>query len=157
MASVAGVDMLKGRGIGGTVARGRAGRWGRRVSGALAAFGIVVAVAASARELRAEGSATCGTPGLPPCPLQAWMRQRIAGPLASNDMASLAAGLDAAARFSPDPAWTQWARYANEGAAAARQGDVATARRACKACHGHYRAEYRARYRDRPLPAVRAR
>jgi hypothetical protein len=133
-------------------ARGGVGRRSRGLAIALfAALGLLFA--ASARPASAEDGASCGTPGLPPCPLQAWMRQRIAGPLASNELEKLARGLDAAAELSPDRAWTEWRRFASDAAAAARRGDVASARRACRSCHAKYRAEYRARYRERALPA----
>ena len=92
------------------------------------ALSLALAVLFAVGERRAVAEdASCGTPGLPPCPLQAWMRQRIAGPLASNELEKLARGLDAAADFSPDPAWTEWRGYATGAAGAARRGDVASA------------------------------
>lgn len=94
----------------------------------------------------------CGAPGQVPCPLQAWMRRRIAGPLASSDWAALARGLEESAEFAPEPSWTAWTAAANAGASAARDGQIAAVRKACKQCHEAYRKEYRRSHRDRPLP-----
>jgi hypothetical protein len=94
----------------------------------------------------------CGKPGQVPCPLQAWMRRRVAGPLASADWAELAKGLEESAGFAPDPSWTAWATYATTGAKAAREGEITAVRKTCKQCHDAYRKEYRQRYRSRPLP-----
>lgn len=94
----------------------------------------------------------CGAPGQVPCPLQAWMRRKIAGPLASSDWAALARGLDESAAFVPDPSWTAWATYASAGANAARDEKLVDVRRACKQCHDAYRKEYRKLYRSRALP-----
>jgi hypothetical protein len=97
-------------------------------------------------------SGPCGAPGQSPCPLQAYMRASIATPLASNDIAALAAALDRTRRFAPDPSWTSWATFAAEGAAAAQARDIAKTRASCKGCHDAWRETYRARYRARPLP-----
>jgi hypothetical protein len=95
---------------------------------------------------------SCGAPGEAPCPMQAWMRASVATPLASNDGAALAAGLERTARLSPDASWTSWSTFATEGAAAARRGDIAASRASCKGCHAAWREKYRASYRARPLP-----
>jgi hypothetical protein len=94
---------------------------------------------------------TCGRPGLPPCPLQGFMRANVAAPLASNDGDQLAASLDRVARLVPDPAWSSWVAAAEAGSAAAKRGDTAAARVACRACHDAWRASYRAKYRLRPI------
>ena len=94
----------------------------------------------------------CGTPGAPPCPLQAWMRAYVGAPLAANKMASLADGLDRAAALSPDPVWSSWGTFAANGAKAARTGDIAGARASCKGCHDAWRSAYKAKYRTRPIP-----
>ena len=96
--------------------------------------------------------AACGKPGQPACPLQAWMRANVATPLASNDTAALAKGLEKAAALAPDPSWTAWSTLANQGAEAAKKGDLAGARVACKGCHDGFREIYRAKYRDRLIP-----
>lgn len=100
----------------------------------------------------APAQTSCGTPGLPPCPLQQWMRSNVASQLAANNMSALATGLERSAKLAPDPAWTSWAAIASRGAEAARKGDVAGARASCKACHDAWRDAYRAKYRARPIP-----
>jgi hypothetical protein len=80
------------------------------------------------------------------------MRANLGAPLASNDMEALATGLARAARFNPDPTWTSWVTFANEGAAAARKEDSARVRKACKGCHDAWREAYKAKHRSRPLP-----
>jgi hypothetical protein len=80
------------------------------------------------------------------------MRASIATPLASNDTEALAAALERARRFAPDPSWTSWASFAAEGAAAARARDIAKARASCKGCHEAWRERYRSSYRPKPLP-----
>lgn len=100
----------------------------------------------------AEGTATCGKPGAPPCPLQKWMRANVAGPLSENDTAALSAGLEKTATLVPDPAWSSWGTLARSGAAAAKRGDIAGARASCKGCHDAWREKYRTKYRLRPLP-----
>jgi hypothetical protein len=97
-------------------------------------------------------SGECGKPGQPPCPLQDWMRKNVATALAANDSAALEKALEKAAKLSPDPAWASWASAASSGAAAAKKGDVAGARAACKTCHDAWRASYRDQFRTRPIP-----
>jgi hypothetical protein len=103
-------------------------------------------------ERAAPALEACGAPGAVPCPLQAWMRANVASPLASNKMASLADGLERAARLSPEAGWGSWSTFATQGAQAARRGDVAGARASCKGCHDAWRDAYRAKYRARPVP-----
>lgn len=95
--------------------------------------------------------APCGSPGMPACPLQAWMRANVAAPLAMNDLPALANGLERAAKLVPDATWSSWTETARAGAAAARKGDVAATRASCRACHGAWREAYRAKYRLRPI------
>lgn len=94
----------------------------------------------------------CGAPGLPPCPLQRWMRARVATPLAQDDLVVLAASLERTATLSPDASWSAWPDLARRGAAAAKRGDLNAARATCKACHDSFREAYRAKYRLRPVP-----
>ncbi len=155
----------------GTSKPGRAG-WVARATGAgaIGAAFVAIALGALAETGRAaapaqavsdagsgpdaeamEQPATCGRPGSPPCPLQAWMRANVAGALASRDDAGLARALDRAAKLVPDPAWASWVESAEAGASAARKGDVARARASCKAFHEAWREAYRAKYRTRPV------
>lgn len=130
--------------------------------GALGALGLAAVTAAvsfsAARELTpaevqgVQQGTACGKPGSAPCPLQAFMRARVAAPLSSSDLATLAAGLDRAAKLTPDPSWASWSSFARDGAAAARKGDTVAARASCKGCHDAWRDPYRSKYRTQPLP-----
>ncbi len=104
------------------------------------------------RSLAPAQGGECGKPGQPPCPLQDWMRKNVASALASNDAASLSSALEKVAKLSPDPAWASWVSAANSGAEAAKKGDIAGARAACKTCHDAWRTTYRAQFRMRPIP-----
>lgn len=122
-----------------------------------ALFTLLVAAIAGAAHNESDrnvapAQTSCGTPGLPPCPLQGWMRANVASQLSANNMSALATGLDRTAKLAPDPAWTSWVAIASRGADAARKGDVAGARASCKACHDAWREAYRAKYKARPLP-----
>jgi cytochrome c556 len=44
------------------------------------------------------------------------------------------------------PEMTEWESIAQKGAAAAKRGDMANARAACKNCHEKYRDAYKAKY-----------
>ncbi len=104
------------------------------------------------RSSEALAESSCGSPGQPPCPLQSWMRAKVAAPLAANDKEALAKGLVKAAALSPDASWASWSTIAQSGAAAARKGDITGARAACKSCHSAWRAAYKEKYRPRPIP-----
>jgi cytochrome c553 len=80
------------------------------------------------------------------------MRGNIAQPLAANKLSDLADGLERTARLSPDMAWTSWRTFAEQGAAAARKGDIAGARASCKGCHRAWREAYKEKFRTRPIP-----
>ena len=89
-------------------------------------------------QVRAEDG-KCGEKGQPSCPLQGWMEKNMQDPLDKKDLKTVAASLEKAAKFVPDPKWndgpTGWAKIANDGAAAAKAGDAAGTQAACKACH----------------------
>lgn len=92
----------------------------------------------------------CG-PHSEKCPLQRWMRGYVSIATATDDTASLAIALDRIALFSPDPSWS-WVTISAEGAAAARRGDIAGAKKSCGACHVLYKTDWRAKYRTRAVP-----
>lgn len=96
--------------------------------------------------------AACGGPGQPACPLQSFMRSRLAAPLARGAVAEVAAGFEQLAFLTPDPAWSDWRGYALAGASAAKVSDLGAVRHACNGCHTKYRDAYRAKYRLRPAP-----
>lgn len=85
-----------------------------------------------------------------PCPLQRWMREKMAPALAANDAPALAAALDRMARFSPSPG-PEWKTMSESAAAAARAGDVAGARKSCQGCHNAFKAQYKEKLRTRPV------
>lgn len=105
------------------------------------------APAQSARDL-----SSCGRPGQPLCPMQAWMKTEVGVPLGEGKLAPVAAALDRLASSPPDPGWALWRSSATQGADAARQDDVAAVRQSCRTCHDAYRTEYRKRFRTRPPP-----
>jgi cytochrome c2 len=94
--------------------------------------------------------ATCGKKGLPDCPMQAWMRGNAAVAASADDGAMVAGVFDRIARLAP-PGYGAWAQISNDGAAAARSGDMKAARTACATCHGQYRNKYKAEIRAAPL------
>ena len=116
-----------------------------------------MAVAASAlilpRSVLGQDNDTgCGGPGQAPCPLQGWMRTRMAAPLAARGFSDLEASFAALERATPDPAWASWGEAARTGLRAAKAADSKAVREACKACHDAHRADYRAKYRGGPAP-----
>jgi hypothetical protein len=133
-------------------ASGDLGRASAQDTHELAAAADETIAAPSAWHQREVDAPSCGGPGQQACPLQGWMRRNIGAPLASNNQAALADGLERASRLAPDPSWKSWSEIARTGAAAARRGDLAGARKACTACHDAWRAEYRAKHRARPVP-----
>jgi hypothetical protein len=122
---------------------------------ALMAFLTAAAPSSALADSPPAGRVACGAPGKPPCPLQAWMRGNVAAPLALGDLTKLAHSLEALRAMSPDPRWTNWQRFAGDGARAARDGDAAKAQQSCTRCHEVYRARYNELYRGRAAPAAR--
>src|SRR6516165_3772078 len=82
--------------------------------------------------------AMCGQAGLPPCPLQSFMRNEVAAPLARGDMKTVSTSLRKVATLAP-PAWASWSATALEGASAADQSNRAALRAACNNCHQTWR------------------
>jgi hypothetical protein len=121
-------------------------------------LGVVVGAAALAVTPGvAAADGACGTKENP-CPLQKWMRTNMGPANASGDMPALAAALDKAAGFAPDPAWnagdakTSWKGIAQAGAAAARANDAAAVKASCKSCHDAYKDKYKAQFRTKAVP-----
>jgi hypothetical protein len=79
------------------------------------------------------------------------MRVDMALASSTNDGPSLARTLDRVSNLAPDASWS-WASISRNGADAARRGDLTAARAACATCHQAYKADWRARYRDRAVP-----
>lgn len=91
-------------------------------------------------------TATCAKDDL--CPLQRWMRERVAPAMASSNGEALASALVETARFSPSPDW-RWADIAKDGASAAKRGDFDEAAKACVQCHDAYKKTWRAEHRTK--------
>jgi hypothetical protein len=109
--------------------------------------------------LRATPTATatvCGSPGRPPCPLQAWMRERMAKPYAERRFDELARSAAALAALNPEPKqWGDWDELAQAVLRAAQAHDEVQTLRACTQCHRAYRHDYVTQYRERALPDAR--
>jgi hypothetical protein len=99
-----------------------------------------------------EEGATCGRPGQARCPMQAWMRTRLAEPLSQGKMITVAEALDRLAAAPPEKSWALWAMSSRDGAAAARRGDGRALRQSCRTCHDAYRAPFRKKHRLDPAP-----
>lgn len=108
----------------------------------------------SATAAAASGSAaapeTCGTKPLPDCPLQAWMKANVNPPVNKGDAPALAAALEKIAAMAP-PGYTNWASISNDGATAAKSGDIPAAKASCRTCHDQYKAKYRSELRARKI------
>ncbi len=142
-----GVDSGGGETVRPEPASTEAPRW-RGYAAMLAAVAFVLSDATAAAE-----PARCGVPGRPACPLQHWMRQRLAAPYAKADLKRLAQALDDLVRLNPKPrGWGNWKKFCADGAAAARAGKRAGAVEACTRCHKVYRRTYNFTHRERPLP-----
>jgi len=114
-------------------------------------FGAAIALLPSPADAQ---DASCGSK-TNPCPLQKWMQDNVGSKLADGNLAAVATSLDKVATMSPDPSWTDWAKFAKDGAAAARTGgDSGTqgAKQACKACHDKYKSDYKTRFRTKAVP-----
>ena len=116
------------------------------------AFALAFGAAASIHvPLAHADDASCGSKENP-CPLQKWMRQNMAPALAAGDNAGLAASFDKVAASSPDASWSTWSQFAKRGSDAAKKGDAAAAKAACKSCHEAYKDKYKAQYRMKAPP-----
>jgi hypothetical protein len=105
---------------------------------------------AGGKAANASGAGECGTKPLPDCPLQAWMKANMNPPSLSGDTAALATALEKAASFAP-PGYTNWASICNDGAKAAKGGDLAAAKASCRSCHDQYKKKYQAEFRTRKI------
>jgi hypothetical protein len=128
----------------------------RSLSALLSALvvGTTLFAALAVPQLASAQDASCGSK-TNPCPLQKWMQDNVGSKLADGNLAALATSLDKVATIAPDPTWTDWAKFAKDGAAAARQGgDTGTqaAKAACKSCHDKYKSDYKTKFRTKAVP-----
>ena len=108
------------------------------------------AAATTTKDGGGGGSTECGTKPLPDCPLQAWMKKNMNPPSLSGDTAALAAALEKAATFAP-PGYTNWKSISDDGAKAAKGGDLAAAKASCRSCHDQYKKKYQGEMRGRSI------
>jgi len=105
--------------------------------------------------VRAGSADACGEQGQPACPMQAWMEKYADPPIDNKDLKALEIVFERSAKLVPDPKWNEgengWAKIAQEGAAAARSGDFAQAKKQCKSCHKAWREKYREEFRTKPI------
>jgi cytochrome c553 len=84
------------------------------------------------------------------------MEKHLQQALDDGNLPTLAQGLARVPRLVPDPSWNAgakgWTAIAESGATAAKQGDEAAVRQACKTCHKTWRSKYKASFRQRPVP-----
>jgi hypothetical protein len=90
----------------------------------------------------------CGAKGQKACPLQGWMKSVMQSAVTSGEGAKLASALELVAAKAP-PGMPQWGAISKEGAAKAKSGDIDGAKASCKSCHDLYKADYKAKLRDR--------
>ena len=89
-----------------------------------------------------------------PCPLQGWMKENM-GPSVTEEPPpwdALAKNLKVIAGKSPGAAFPNWAKNANDGAAAAGKKDLAGVKASCKTCHDAYKKKFKEESRDMPFP-----
>jgi hypothetical protein len=82
-----------------------------------------------------------------PCPMQKYMRGTMTS---ASTPEALEAAFKRVAALSPNAGW-QWTAMAAKGAELVKAGDVASAKKQCKACHDAYKEPYKAQYRARKL------
>jgi hypothetical protein len=95
-------------------------------------------------------NATCGKKPLPDCPLQKWMKENMKPAYDQKDLPRLATALDQVAAHEPS-GFAGWSTTAKRGADAARKGDFAEVKGACKSCHDDLRSRFKKELRDKPL------
>lgn len=119
------------------------------VSGAVAVAALLV------QQPAAQAGDTCGGKGQPSCPLQDWMEKNMDGAVEKGDAKALAAAFEKSAALAPDPKWNDgdngWTKIAKAGAAAAKSGDIAAAKKECKSCHKAWRDKYKKEFRTKPV------
>jgi hypothetical protein len=104
----------------------------------------------------------CGDGKLQPdCPMQAWMKKNATAMLGFGDISAIADVFDRITRLAPDdvtpegrPVYANWKSISEDGAAAARAGDVPAAKAACRGCHVQYLRRYQTTLRGKPVPAT---
>ncbi|MGZ5969916.1 MAG: hypothetical protein ACXWP4_19725, partial [Polyangiales bacterium] len=113
---------------------------------------VVASASASASAKAGPKTFACGDPGQPKCPLQGWMKANIQPAMSGGDPAKVAELLRKIATMGPKSGYPNWAKIANEGAAAVdADKKVDSAKPSCKTCHDQYKNKYKTEDRDRPI------
>jgi hypothetical protein len=126
------------------------------VIGAVATLFSVVAPAAPNPDSEPSAPSkefACGAKDKP-CPLQAWMKANM-GPSATEDpmpFDALAKNFKTIAGKTPGTTYGDWAKIANDGAAAAGAKNAKGVKDACKACHDKYKKMFKDENRDMAFP-----
>jgi len=102
----------------------------------------------------AEKDWGCGKKGQELCPMQGWMKTNVSSAVSKADTDALAKALDVIAAH-PVEGYDEWVKISEEGAAAAREGDLQAAKKSCKGCHKLYQKDYKRTQRDAPWPQKR--
>jgi hypothetical protein len=127
----------------------------KRLVTILVVSGGIAAAALTMQQPAARAEEACGAKGQPSCPLQGWMEKNMDTAVEKNDAKALAAAFEKSAGFVPDPKWNDgdsgWGKIAKAGAAAAKSGDVAAAKKECKTCHKAWRDKYKKEFRTKPV------
>jgi hypothetical protein len=127
----------------------------KRLLCVLVVSGVVAAGALMQQPTVVQAGEACGEKGQPDCPLQGWMEKNVQKPTDDGDTKALAIGLEKSIALVPDPKWNEgdngWAKIAKEGAAAAKSGDLAAAKKTCKSCHKAWRDKYKKEFRMKPV------
>ena len=88
-----------------------------------------------------------------PCPLQKFMRHKVGTPMASGELATIAASMDKIIAWG-GPGMPNWAKFAKKTADDARANKTDDVKADCKACHDAYKEAVRndPTLRNRPAP-----
>jgi hypothetical protein len=127
----------------------------KRLVTVLVVSGAIAAAALTMQQPAAQAEDACGGKGQPSCPLQGWMEKNMDPAVEKEDAKALAAAFEKSAALVPDPKWNDgdsgWAKIAKAGAAAAKGGDIAAAKKECKTCHKAWRDKYKKEFRTKPI------
>ena len=127
----------------------------KRLVSVLVVSGAIAAAALTMQQPAAQAADACGGKGQPSCPLQGWMEKNMDPAVEKSDAKALAAAFEKSVSFVPDPKWNDgdngWTKIAQAGAAAAKGGDIAAAKKECKTCHKAWRDKYKKEFRTKPV------
>ncbi|MEY4582712.1 MAG: hypothetical protein RL701_7415 [Pseudomonadota bacterium] len=127
----------------------------KRLVSVLVVSGVVAAAALLQQPTTVHAGGACGEKGQPSCPLQGWMEKNMDPAVEKADTKALALAFEKTIALVPDPAWNEgengWTKISKEGAAAAKSGDLAAAKKTCKSCHKAWRDKYKKEFRTKAV------